>query len=148
MATYKEIKGTGIQNFSSDPANPINGQVWYNTTSSTLKVAEVSTTGAWATGGNLATARSGMAPAGTQTAALSAGGATPSSTNVTEEYDGSSWTAGGNMTTARKEMAGAGTQTAGLAIGGESGGTATTEEYDGSSWTNGGNMSNIRYLFS
>ena len=53
MATYKEINSAGVQNFSSDPGNPLNGQVWYNTTSSTLKVAEVNTTGSWATGGNI-----------------------------------------------------------------------------------------------
>jgi hypothetical protein len=42
----------------------------------------------------LNTARSELAGAGTQTAALAFGGATagPSSTGATEEYDGTSWT--------------------------------------------------------
>jgi hypothetical protein len=50
MAEYKGIFGTKIQNLTSDPANPITGQVWYNETSQTMKVEAVSTAGAWATG--------------------------------------------------------------------------------------------------
>ena len=37
MADYKDIAGTKVQNFSSDPSDPLLGQVWYNTTSTTLK---------------------------------------------------------------------------------------------------------------
>ena len=38
MATYKEIKGFTIKSLASDPANPLEGEMWYNTTSGTLKV--------------------------------------------------------------------------------------------------------------
>ena len=68
MATYKDIKGTSIEVVSSDPSNPVIGQIWYNTTSQTLKGLEFGAA-AWATGGNLGTARSTLAGAGTQTAA-------------------------------------------------------------------------------
>ena len=37
MATYKEIHGTNIEVVSSDPSNPVNGQVWYNSTDQKLK---------------------------------------------------------------------------------------------------------------
>ena len=37
MATYITIKGIEIQSLASDPANPVEGQVWYNSTSATLK---------------------------------------------------------------------------------------------------------------
>ena len=37
MATYKEIKGSKIQSVASDPSNPTEGQVWYNTTTAVLK---------------------------------------------------------------------------------------------------------------
>jgi hypothetical protein len=74
MATYKGIQGFTIQNLSADPSNPIEGQVWYNSTSNVWKVEEVTTAGAWATGNNLNTARSGLGSAGTQTAALAFGG--------------------------------------------------------------------------
>jgi hypothetical protein len=50
MATYKGIQGFTIQNLSADPSNPIEGQVWYNSTSNVWKVEEATTAGAWATG--------------------------------------------------------------------------------------------------
>ena len=37
MATYIALKGIEIQVIAGDPANPVEGQVWYNTTSNTLK---------------------------------------------------------------------------------------------------------------
>jgi hypothetical protein len=75
MATYKGIQGFTIQNLSADPSNPIEGQVWYNSTSNVWKVEEATTVGAWATGGNLNTARYFIGgSAGTQTAALAFGG--------------------------------------------------------------------------
>ena len=37
MATYKEIRGTQIEAVATDPSNPVEGQVWYNTTSNVLK---------------------------------------------------------------------------------------------------------------
>jgi len=130
MPTYKEIKGTTIQSFATDPSNAIDGQVWYNTTSNELKNKRVTQSG-WASGGNLATARYSLAGAGIQTAGLAFGGGPPA-TAATEEYDGTSWTAGGNLATARGELAGAGTQTAGLAFGGISPSvTGATEEYTG-----------------
>jgi hypothetical protein len=47
-------------------------------------------TGAWASGGNLNTARNDLAGAGTQTAALGFWWKTPAATGATEEYNGSS----------------------------------------------------------
>ena len=55
MTTYKEIKGTQIEVVSSDPSNPVEGQVWYNTTSNELKGQVVTTAGSWATNANLKT---------------------------------------------------------------------------------------------
>jgi hypothetical protein len=37
MATYITIKGATIQIIAGDPANPVEGQVWYNSTTGTLK---------------------------------------------------------------------------------------------------------------
>ena len=31
MADYKEVKGTKIRDYTTNPDNPIEGQVWYNT---------------------------------------------------------------------------------------------------------------------
>ena len=37
MTTYKEIRGTNIEAVASDPSNPVEGQVWYNTTTNAVK---------------------------------------------------------------------------------------------------------------
>jgi hypothetical protein len=57
MADYINIYGQDILAVASDPANPTVGQIWYNTTSNTLKGGGVTTAGAWATGNNMNTAR-------------------------------------------------------------------------------------------
>ena len=79
MTTYKEIRGTNIEAVASDPSNPVEGQVWYNTTTNVVKGFIVST-GSWATGGDLNTGRRVFTGAGTQTAALAFGSRTPGQT--------------------------------------------------------------------
>ena len=39
MANYKTEHGFEIKHRSSDPSNPIEGEIWYNTTTQTLKIA-------------------------------------------------------------------------------------------------------------
>ena len=147
MSEYKEIKGTNIEVVASDLSNPLDGQIWFNSTSNKIKLGKISTTGTYASASLLSTNRYQSAGAGTQTAALNAGGDSgpPAKRNETEEYDGSSWTAGGNIGTARNYQRGCGTQTAALIVGGDGPGPVVSptkqdavEEYDGSSWTNGG----------
>src|SRR6056300_761193 len=86
---------TAVSTVASDPPSPDAGQIWYNTTDKALR-AYIQGAGAWATGGNLNTARAFSFGAGTQTAALYAGGDTnppaPSLSALTELYDGTSWT--------------------------------------------------------
>jgi hypothetical protein len=118
MAEYINIRGQSIEVVASDPANPTLGQIWYNSTSNTLKGGGVTTAGAWASGNNMNTARYHLAGAGTQTAALAFGGNDPASTGATEEYDGTTWATSNPLNTARRLLAGAGTQTAALAFGG------------------------------
>lgn len=98
----------------------------------------------WSTGGALGTARRWHYGAGSQTAALCAGGvaaaaATPVTAN-SEEYNGSAWTEGENMGTGRYNGGSGGTQTAAFATGGSPAPSYTnaTEEYDGTDWTAGG----------
>ena len=86
MVAYTGIKGGKVQNFSSDPSNPFVGQVWYNTTSSQVKVRSSNASGAWQTGGTMNTGRSGIGNAGTQTSALGFGGQTPTYVANTEEF--------------------------------------------------------------
>jgi hypothetical protein len=101
MAEYINIKGQNIEVVASDPANPTLGQIWYNSTSNTLK-GEALGVASWATGNNMNTSRYLLAGAGTQTAALSFGGEVPPVTSATEEYDGTSWTNSNPLNTARK----------------------------------------------
>ena len=143
MATYKEIKGTQIEAVASDPSNPVEGQVWYNTTSNVLKGQAVSSSASWSSGGNLNTARNGNAGAGTTTAGIVFGGKTPPNNYVgnTEKYNGSSWTEVNDMNTGRYDLASAkaGTQTASLAFGGGTSGPdnyyALCESFNGTNWT-------------
>jgi hypothetical protein len=74
MTTYKEIYGTNVEVLSSDPTNPVEGQIWYNSTSQTLKGYAL-VAGSWATAGPMNTGRESLGGAGTQqTAALAFAG--------------------------------------------------------------------------
>ena len=118
MSNYKDIHGTQIEVRSDNPSNPVNGQVWYNTTDSKLRGLAISPVGSWATGGNLNTARQGLAGAGTKAAGLAFGGVGGGPTNqaqdATEKYNGTAWTEVNNLNTARGFTGGTGTQWYGL----------------------------------
>ena len=141
MATYKEIRGTNIEVVSSDPSNPVDGQVWYNTTSNVLKGMKKTLTGSWASGGTLNTSpgRFQLGGAGTQTAALAFGGGTQwpgvGVTANTETYNGSNWTEVNNLNTSRRNLTGLGLQTAALGFGGGPPAKDLTESWNGTNWT-------------
>ena len=108
MAEYKEIRGTKIRNYTTNPDNPITGEVWYNDTDNVLKFQYPNTTtsGSWATGGSLnAPAGKALAAgAGTKTAGMAFGGDDDSGPSIvanTELYNGASWTEVNNLNTAR-----------------------------------------------
>jgi hypothetical protein len=154
MATYKEIFGTNIEVLASDPSNPVEGQVWYNSTDNVVKGASATTVGSWATGGSLNTGRRAMSGAGTQTAALGIGGnsnpgSPPFSVEIanTESYDGTSWTEVNDLNTGRGYAAGDGTQTSALYFAGTVSGTpsAITESWNGTSWTSVADLNAARY---
>jgi len=149
MAEYIEIKGIQIESLASDPPAPQAGQLWYNTTSTTIKGYGAQGTGAWASAGALNQAHQSNAfSIGIQTAGLCAGGQdTPSpSPAACETYDGTSWTEGNNINTARTAGVAAGTISAGVIAGGyvaESSwttGYVNCEEYNGTSWSNVNNL--------
>ena len=149
MATYKQIQGTAVQNYTNDPENSIKGQVWYNETDGDWKVSSVTTVGAWSTGGNLNTARRDGAGAGIQTSALMFAGT--GYVGLTESYNGSAWTEVADLNLGRVLLAGTGeSNTAALAIGGFSGPPgflhrSETESWNGTSWTEVNNLNTARY---
>ena len=146
MASYEEIHGKRVETFSSDPTldSSYEGQVWFNSTSGTLKTVVASA--AWRSGTPISTSGYGAAGSGSLTAGLITGrntlasGDTPS--NATEEWNGSGWATGGNLSTARYYGGALGTQTATVFVGGDSrppgsGSQTTAENYNGTSWTSG-----------
>ena len=150
MADYINIRGQNIEVVASDPANPTLGQIWYNSTSNTLKGGGYIGTASWATAPSANTARyaAGPSSAGTQTAMLAFGGEVPPGTGATEEYDGSTWTNKPSLNTPRTYPGGAGTVTAALAFSGylpAAPTTGATESWNGSSWTNVASLSQARY---
>ena len=148
MAEYKGIKGFKVQSLASDPTAD-EGQIWYNTTSNTLKYDTIAA-GSWASGGNLNTGRYALAGSGLGTAGLVFAGIQQSAPIVasTESYDGSSWTEVADLSAGRFMLASAGTSTLGLAISGTSPGTGTTatEEWDATSTTTPPGAQNIKII--
>jgi hypothetical protein len=139
MADYKGIKGFTVQNLSADPPAPIVGQVWYNSTSATLK-GYTTSAGAWSSGGNVNDARDEATLTGTVTAGLLAGGKDAVYYKSTcETYNGSTWTEVGDLQTGANYAVSFGTNTAAIKCGGFVSNdpftvTTATETWNGSSW--------------
>lgn len=94
---------------------------------------------AWSAGGNLATARYGLAAGGSSSGAICMGGYEDVAywSLLTEEYNGSTWSAGGNLSMAREGLAGGGNATDAICFGGFDGYyVGRAEVYDGTSWSN------------
>jgi len=144
MATYKEIRGTQIEAVATDPSNPVEGQIWYNTTSNVLKGQSVTSTGSFASIPSLNNGRTNLAGAGTATSALVFNGyfppsPSPEASALTELYNGSSWT---EVNDANEKVIGGGgagvSNTSALRWGGTHGpatGETETESWNGTNWT-------------
>ena len=128
MAKYSDIKGFTVQTLSTDT------------------IASQAAGGAWASGGSTNVSRDLGAGAGTQTAALSFGGQTPTIQATNEQYNGSSWTEVGDLNQGRSYLGGTGTTTAALAVAGYSGSAdyTLTETWNGSAWTEVGDINTGR----
>ena len=141
MTTFKEIRGTAIEVVSSDPSNPEAGQIWYNSSSGTLKGYALANVNAFSAGGNLPASVQGAAGFGTQTAGLIAGGSQSPGTPQTGVllYNGTSWSPTTAFNTNRGSFGAIGvSQTAGIIMGGYAGGptySTATESWNGSAWT-------------
>ena len=121
MTTYKEIKGTNIEVLESDPSNPLDGQVWYNSTDNVLKGNVGTPVVAWSTVSSLNQSRTSVSGAGTS--ALAASGFNPPSpagrVTKVESWNGTNWTEINDVNSHRNDAAGAGQDnTTGFMFGG------------------------------
>ena len=151
MSTYREIIGKKIKKVSSDPSSGTEGEMWYNSTTGTLRGPAIIE--AWISGSHTLTSKQVPGGCGTQTAGLTTGGATnppASALATTEEFNGSGWTAGGTLNTARWSTKLIGTQTAAVYSGKGSPATpytGATELYNGTAWTANPNSANDTYNY-
>jgi len=146
MTTYKAIHGKNILHVASDlDTAEGEGQIWFNTATSAYKTI-TKVAGAWSTGGDLGTARYGLASSGPNSAAIVFGGSGLSA--KAETYDGASWTEVGDLNLARVGIVGAdlGTQTATLAFGGyvSPAEKNETELWNGTAWTEVSNLTTAK----
>ncbi len=141
MATYRSIVGLKIKKRSSDPSNPVLGEMWYNTTSGTIKVRAFGSA-SWSSGATAPGAYMTFAGCGTQTAYIKTMGNDGSPApnplaNDSQEYDGSSWTGAPNSPYEARDPGQAGIQTAAVFFGGQKtpGASTTAVSYNGSSFS-------------
>ena len=148
MADYKTIHGTKVRTYTTNPDNPIEGQVWYNDTDNVLKFQFPNRTSSWRTANVLNTARRHLAGAGaSNTISLAFGGnKNPNTvTGETESYDGTNWTEVADLNTARQNSFGSGTYTSALASGGYiSTNSAVNESWNGTNWTEVNDLNTAR----
>jgi len=106
---------------------------------------------AWTSKNTLGTGRTGIRGAGTSTAAIGIGGASPTIVTSVESWDGTNWTASPNSLTTAQYIGGCAgpSQTSALIFGGvlpsTPNGAAFGQEYDGSSWRTAASLATARY---
>jgi len=155
MTTYKEINGTNIEAVTSDPSNPIEGQIWFNTSSYGVK-GRTFIGDSIATGGNYPQSLYQAGSAGTQTAAIGFGGRqAPSRTAVAAVYNGTSWTTVNSMNSRRSVFQSSfGTSTSAIGVNGQGPPSpppvfsVNVEEWNGSNWSEVGSTNTKRRIMS
>jgi len=139
VSTYREIVGKKIKKVSSDPSNGIDGQMWYNSTTGTLR--GIALTQAWVSGPAMSEPRATSAGGGTNTSAITSGenGGNPGDAALAESYNGTGWSSETNVPTALGYTNGTGSSSEAYvqAGGGYPSRTGSVFDYDGSSWTSG-----------
>jgi|9_EtaG_2_1085328.scaffolds.fasta_scaffold02405_6 hypothetical protein len=153
MSTYENLHGRRVNVVSSNPSNPKDGEVWYNSSLGELK-GYVLGTAAWSAGGAAPDALASSMMAGNKDDAMKWGGDTGSSypgwPTTSSSYNGTSWTSDGTIPTAvaASGQGGAGHTDATMWGGYRPSPNAATinktNEFNGSSWTAGGDLNDNR----
>ena len=134
MATYYDIHGQKVKYLSSDPSPVTKGQVWYNSTSNTLKISSYKNA-VWTSGTNSPYAARGSRGFGdSKNSAQIFGGYTTTAVSTSVEYDGSSWSATPSLNTATyASSVGVGVKSSAITVGGAG---QNSEQWNGSAWSN------------
>ena len=143
MADYKDIVGTAVRNNAGVMTSAKTGELFYDSTNLNFiyRNPNVTSAGAWRTGGNLNTAKQQMGQTGSESSALAFGGETSGAAAVAtnELYNGATWTEVGDLNVAKYRQAGAGSDgTSALSVGGRlvnNSISSTNESWNGTSWT-------------
>ena len=123
MSTYKEIRGLKVRDYTTNPDNPIEGQLWYNTTANTARYQIPNVLSSWSTGPDLPYSTTAACGVGAKTAALIFGGegSPGAEVNTTNTYNGTTFTTVNSMNETRQIGMNFGTSTSAIASGGELG---------------------------
>jgi len=134
VATYYDIHGQKVKYLSSDPSPVTKGQVWYNSTSNTLKIRSYKNA-VWTSGTNSPYAARGSRGFGdSKNSAQIFGGYTTTAVSTSVEYDGSSWSATPSLNTATyASSVGVGVKSSAITVGGAG---QNSEQWNGSAWSN------------
>ena len=150
MSTYKELAGLKIKTVTSDPSNPLLGEMWYNSTAGSIKVRTFAP-GSWTAGNPAPGSYMTFAGCGTKAAYIKTMGndGTPAPNPLgddSQEYDGTNWTSVNASPYAARDPGGAGVQTAAIFFGGQQGpGASTTSvSYDGTNFSSTPSLNNSR----
>ena len=140
MSTYKEIRGLKVRDYTTNPDNPIEGQLWYNTTDNVARYRIPNKTAAWRTVASVNTARRDGAGAGAYNSALFSAGYASDYSTLNESWNGSAWTEEGDTNIARSlcDSVGTSSESAILFAGfgpNPVGHRDETESWNGSTWT-------------
>ena len=96
MAGYNTIRGLRVKYLSADPSGAEQGEVWYNSTTGNLRLANTTLSGTWSAANACNTGRRFFQGCGSQTNGIMAGGFAPGAPspvfNQTEEFDGTNFT--------------------------------------------------------
>ena len=153
MSTYQGIRGLKVRDYTTNPDNPLEGQLWYNKTDQVGKYQIPNVADAWRTSAPLNTASWSRVTGGSVTSAwANSGEQTPSQgtafiTNM-ETWNGTTWTEvqdSGSKHYGGNGSHGVPNNTTGLVFAGYGPSDhGDTEEWNGSSWTELSNLNTTR----